>query len=716
MSGGTLGGAGTVTVNGPTTWTSGSMIGSGATILNGNTTMSGSGSKSLVTRTLTNNATLTWSGGTFSVYEGAVINNAAAAVIDITTDSDISFFSGAVGTLNNDGLVKKTAGTLDTEIALVLANNATDAAKGIKVSSGELSFTRSVTNSGLFDSQGAILELTSTFTNFNDATDTLTGGQYKVSGGGTFKFVNADIDVLAANIELDGATSRIVNQSNVGAFGGFVSTTSAGALTIQNGHNLTTPGAFSNSGNMTMGSSSTLTTTMGYTQSSGTTHLAAASAKLTTLSGIVDINGGQLTGIGTVEQATQNAGTVKPGLSPGIMSVSGNYVQGASGTYEPEIAGTSAGTGYDRLDISGAATLNGTLSIVTVSPFAPTAGDSFQVMTFASSTGQFSQVQGGNLGNGKSYSVSYNPTNVTLTVVAINDCTRTGSTMTITLAPAGQATIARSGDNFSVTAADISDPTCSGATVNNIDTINVNGSTGAETAVIDLSGGTFSPGATAEGTGTSEIEFNADLGSGSDTVVVQGGSTDEFLDVTGSGVKLNNDTDTDVLNTNVEALSVKGGAGNDTIKGAPGAESLFGEAGNDSVVGGGGTDTADGGSGNDLVSGGAQADIVSGGEGDDSVLGRTGSDDVNGDDGNDSLSPGGQAVNDALDGGPGRDTADYGRSPVGTSNQGVTVDLAIVGDGSVGGSGDQDTTVAGIGRRQVDRIPKGIVLRRHAQR
>ena len=209
MSGGTLGGAGTVTVGGPTTWTSGSMIGSGATILNSNTTMSGGATKSLVTRTLTNNATLTWSGGTFNVYEGAVINNAAAAVIDITTDADITFFSGAVGTLNNDGLMKKTAGTLDTEIALVLANNASDAAKGIKVSSGELSFIRGGTSVGRFEPQsGATLSFGGTDNFTLSAASVVSGaGTVLFDGGGGTRTINGDYDVAATKSTSGNTTS-----------------------------------------------------------------------------------------------------------------------------------------------------------------------------------------------------------------------------------------------------------------------------------------------------------------------------------------------------------------------------------------------------------------------------------------------------------------------------------------------------------------------------
>ena len=49
------------------------------------------------------------------------------------------------------------------------------------------------------------------------------------------------------------------------------------------------------------------------------------------------------------------------------------------------------------------------------------------------------------------------------------------------------------------------------ATVANTDTIVVNGTTGAETVTIDLSGGQFAPGARWRAPGSSEIEFVVDL-------------------------------------------------------------------------------------------------------------------------------------------------------------------------------------------------------------
>lgn len=85
-------------------------------------------------------------------------------------------------------------------------------------------------------------------------------------------------------------------------------------------------------------------------------------------------------------------GTFAPGSSPGVLTVAGNYTQSADARLAIEIGGCSAGTQYDRLAVTGAATQNGTLAVDLVDGFVPEAGDIFVVATFASQTGSFTTV------------------------------------------------------------------------------------------------------------------------------------------------------------------------------------------------------------------------------------------------------------------------------------------------------------------------------------
>ena len=126
----------------------------------------------------------------------------------------------------------------------------------------------------------------------------------------------------------------------------------------------------------------------------------------------VTIQGGTLRGAGTVQASeVDNAGgTVAPGTSPGHLAITGNYTQGAGGTLATEIAGTVAGTGHDRLAVTGTATLAGALAITTPG-FTLSPGQAFQVLTAATRTGTFGTVTGG-----ARYGVLYHPTDVTLAV------------------------------------------------------------------------------------------------------------------------------------------------------------------------------------------------------------------------------------------------------------------------------------------------------------
>jgi autotransporter-associated beta strand protein len=69
-------------------------------------------------------------------------------------------------------------------------------------------------------------------------------------------------------------------------------------------------------------------------------------------------SGATIGGSGTVGALTINSGGfVTPGNSPGILTVNGNYSQ--AGQYTAEIAGTTAGSGYDQINVLGTVDISG---------------------------------------------------------------------------------------------------------------------------------------------------------------------------------------------------------------------------------------------------------------------------------------------------------------------------------------------------------------------
>ncbi|MEO1259008.1 MAG: T9SS type A sorting domain-containing protein [Bacteroidota bacterium] len=128
-------------------------------------------------------------------------------------------------------------------------------------------------------------------------------------------------------------------------------------------------------------------------------------------------NAGSVEGVGIYDflGGLTNNGSFAPGNSPGILTV--NTFDNTGGELNIEISPTnpfglySPGVDFDLLNITGAATLNGTLN-VTHSGDTPPAGTSFVIMTATGFSGsQFGTV---NLPNNSDWSITYNADNVVI--------------------------------------------------------------------------------------------------------------------------------------------------------------------------------------------------------------------------------------------------------------------------------------------------------------
>lgn len=216
-----------------------------------------------------------------------------------------------------------------------------------------------------------------------------------------------------------GATFEATNDGGLSRSQGFIS--QLGGVTFNNqGTFRKLPGntgttefsgvAFNNTGTVEV-LSGTLRFSSSYTQTSGATILnGGALASTTTL----NIQGGSLSGFGTITANVSNAGTVAPGLSPGILTISGNYTQTSGGLLNIEIGGLTAGSQFDQLHITGSATLDGTLNLRLINGFTPNAGDSFQIMSFRSRTGNLATINGLDIGGGLLFQVNFSTGDLTL--------------------------------------------------------------------------------------------------------------------------------------------------------------------------------------------------------------------------------------------------------------------------------------------------------------
>jgi hypothetical protein len=100
-------------------------------------------------------------------------------------------------------------------------------------------------------------------------------------------------------------------------------------------------------------------------------------------------SGATLAGSGVIEAPTLVEGTLAPGYSPGLISYeSGLTLTDATrtvielgGTAPATVADAGSGAFHDRINVSGLATLNGTLDLELVNGFTPKAGDEFVVFS-----------------------------------------------------------------------------------------------------------------------------------------------------------------------------------------------------------------------------------------------------------------------------------------------------------------------------------------------
>ncbi len=368
-TGGSLQLVGTATVDRLFSWNpvnASSISGAGTGVLNlaGTTLFSGAGIKTFNGVAVHNTSDAIYSAGTLVVDGGAVLDN--TGLLEIQADLDINAGGGGGGSLVNSGTVQKSGGTGDASLVLPLTNTGL-----VAVDSGSLTIGDGSSSSGEYAiGSGARLELSGA------AVHTITGAEGVVTGAGT-------LSILAGTtlaLENDGSLSVAVSNS-----GTLTKTGSGGASTFN--------GAVSNSGSVIAGSGR-MVFDGGYSQSAGIAELAGGD-----FSGVLVLDGGMLTGSGTVfGDVVNNAGTIAPGASTGILKIDGDLSLTGDSTLEIEIGGLSAGIDYDQVQVtgtlSGAGGDFGTLNIIDLAGYSPAEGDGFTLITAGSGgdTGTFATI------------------------------------------------------------------------------------------------------------------------------------------------------------------------------------------------------------------------------------------------------------------------------------------------------------------------------------
>jgi hypothetical protein len=391
----------------------------------------GAGSNTLFidvdTKNFNNQGTLTVGAGSVMTIEGAGsflnMNTGTSTLTGGTynTTGTLNFAAGTNGILTDAANITLSGASAEifntTNSTNALTNLNTIAANSsLQINSGA-NFTTAgnFTNNGTLTvgSSNSTFDVNGNLTNFSGTT--LTGGTYNVTG--TLQFNNANIVTNNANITLTGTSSQIIDQSSNNGLANFA--TNNGSFTLAGNRSFTTAGNFANAGTFTINHGSTFT--VGgpgmFTQSAGTTtDDGSLSAR-----GAVNLQGGSLFGKGLIIGAltSSSVATITPGDSAtktGILRDRGAYNQN-SGILDISLNGTTAGTKYDQLNPT-TANLSGTLNISRPTGFVPIIGNTFNIMNFTSETGTFATVNGLSINSSEHFSLTYEPTDVLLTVVA----------------------------------------------------------------------------------------------------------------------------------------------------------------------------------------------------------------------------------------------------------------------------------------------------------
>ena len=160
-----------------------------------------------------------------------------------------------------------------------------------------------------------------------------------------------------------------------------------------------------------------------------------------TEAGTYVLSGSTLKGTGSVgDVEVDSGGTVAIGNSPGCMTF-GTLLLNAGSTWQQEITGTTACSGYDRATVNGAVDLGGaTLQVSQLAGFSPAQNLVFTIIDGTSLTGTFAGLANGAVftAGGINYRINYYASGeVTLTVVST---AATATTPTSTLANTGSST------------------------------------------------------------------------------------------------------------------------------------------------------------------------------------------------------------------------------------------------------------------------------------
>lgn len=411
----------TFTATGLFTWTGGLMHGGGTLALNAGWTLNSEAELTLSGLQVNLGGMSTWTAGDLLAGDGARITVLAGATWNIPIDANAYHTGGDEVLIVNLGTVRKTAGLETATFGAGIA----------------------FTNTGTLQVDVGTLALSGGLTNFNPTDGTLTDGTFVLFGGLVVPGVS--IVTNRANITLNGADAAFLDEASASAFrtlavhvagrtllvlnGASLATSAAtftngGPITVSGGSAFTAEGNVTNNAAWTvansslsvtgallnMGGGANLNINAGSTVSAATFTQAGGTAALVggTLDASVVVQGGTFNAHGTINGSLELRGGQFNigGTSTGTLQVNGDFTQ-TGGTLQIQIRNIGD---YDILNVSGTATLGGTLQVRMIGAYRPDSGDSFQFLNAMAVDGVFNTLDS----TQADFDLAYNGTDVTL--------------------------------------------------------------------------------------------------------------------------------------------------------------------------------------------------------------------------------------------------------------------------------------------------------------
>ncbi len=331
-----------------------------------------------------------------------------------------------VGTLGTSGgsAVLNVTNTWNTNVtttvllqggSIIGSTITNDGADGIN---GNGTVSARIINNSVVDAEGGNLTINNTTNDWDGSTNTgllrAITGDLQLIDNAAFIFqgtveVNNGRQVFANGFELEfdpgsrlllhGGTYRSTNATDIGG----IVTVDTAASTIQNGGTTIFESTSSTTLNANLLLNNPTTRVQSGASFSGGSTLINAQNRALVIEDGADI-----------DVLIQNRGTLESGLVLG-QSSGLDFEQTVAGTWNVDLNGTGLND-YDRMTLTGIASLAGTLDIAAIGGFAPSLGDSFTILLASNIIGTFDSVLG-SPGAGLEYDVIYNATNVTIEVV-----------------------------------------------------------------------------------------------------------------------------------------------------------------------------------------------------------------------------------------------------------------------------------------------------------